>query len=233
MREETRLEPPPPRRLHAPWIDRGHDLSRVLALSDGIFAFAMTLLVLNLVLPSTVGVAPSTLPGAVWGLRYAFYAYLLSFFVIFFYWIGHQLVFEFIRSYDRALLQLNVLFLLCIAVNPFATEVLAVGTNAASVSVRDFAVTLYAVAQLAAGASLFAVWKYARGRKEHVPAATPASWDRYVSLRLAITPLVFAISIPIAWLVNPEVAQYSWALIFILHIAVRRRAGGPEGGPGG
>ncbi|HEV8050361.1 MAG TPA: TMEM175 family protein, partial [Thermoplasmata archaeon] len=98
-------------RLEAPWVFRGRDMGRILALSDGVFAFAMTLLVLGLVLPiGTSGGAVAayfqTQP-----FKTALYTYVLTFFVIGMWWQGHHLVFGYIQRYDRELIRLNSVFL--------------------------------------------------------------------------------------------------------------------------
>jgi uncharacterized membrane protein len=87
--------------------------SRIAALVDGIFAVAMTLLVLDLKLPE--GTKVSNDP-AVWRqlfeLTGRFSTYALSFIVLAIFWMGHRALFHFVRRVNREMLWLNVLFLL-------------------------------------------------------------------------------------------------------------------------
>lgn len=100
--------------------------SRIMALADGIFAVAMTLLVLDLKLPEGVKLATDA---EVWNqlvdLKDRFLIYALSFIVLGTYWIGHHFQFHLVRRVDRALLWLNLLFLLFITLLPFSTNLLS------------------------------------------------------------------------------------------------------------
>jgi uncharacterized membrane protein len=100
--------------------------SRIAALVDGIFAVAMTLLVLDLKLPE--GTKMSNDP-AVWRqlfeLTGRFSTYALSFIVLGIFWIGHHSLFHFVRRVSRDMLWLNLLFLLFITLLPFSTNLLS------------------------------------------------------------------------------------------------------------
>jgi uncharacterized membrane protein len=226
MASEERGGPPAGGRLrHAPWVDHGLDLSRLLALSDGVFAFAMTLLVLGLAIPA--GLQASGLGAVLQHLWGAFYAYVISFFVIYFYWQAHQILFRYIDSYDRRLLQLNGVFLFFIVLLPFVTTLISV------LSV-PLTVAMYALVQVAAGVALLGVWWDATYERRHVPKEMPATWIDYISFRSALSPIVFAISVPIAlWRV--DYAEASWLAVFAGQLLLRwRRAGrgGARTGPG-
>jgi uncharacterized membrane protein len=194
--------------LEPPWSQRGTDLSRLLALSDGIFAFAMTLLVLGIVLPA--GFHPGAVRNVLVGLQNSFLAYALSFFVIWFYWLAHNQVFSYIQGYDRRLQQLNVIFLAFIAIMPFVTNLLAAASS------QFLTVALYAGIQIAAGGTLTLLWVYATHHRRFVSSTLPSAWVEYVTLRSATGPLVFAASVGIA-LVNPVWGEYSWVSLFVLH----------------
>lgn len=210
-----------------PWVFRGSDMARILALSDGVFAFAMTLLVLGLALPA------ASRGGTISGgqipvyLRTAFvpavFAYILTFFVIGLWWQSHHLIFGYIREYDRTLVRANSVFLLTIAVLPFATIVLvAAGTNPVGVG-------FYAVTQVAAGLSLAGIWSYSSGRAGLVHERVPREWRGYLSRITLVTPVFFAVSIPVAVFV-PFVTdgftsgELVWLGAFIVPIAFRHKA---------
>jgi uncharacterized membrane protein len=212
-----------------PWVFGGGDMSRILALSDGVFAFAMTLLVLGLVLP--IGTSGS----GVWtyfktpAFSSAMYAYILTFFVIGLWWQGHHLIFGYIQRYDRVLVRANSVFLVTIAILPFATVVLnAAGDNPVGV---DF----FAVLQIITGLTLAALWRYASGPAQLVPDHLPATWRNYLSRITMVTPAVFAISIPFAFwsFHNVNAGEFVWVGAFVLPAAIRRQArGGWPRGPG-
>src|SRR5215212_1120494 len=102
---------------------KGDDTTRVMAFSDGVFAIAITLLVLNLkVPPITNGSGLFATLGEQWP---EFWAFLISFAVIGQLWIIHHSLFYYIVRYDRRLLWLNLLVLLCVSFMPFPTAILA------------------------------------------------------------------------------------------------------------
>jgi uncharacterized membrane protein len=98
---------------------RGYRIDRVLALSDGVFAFAVTLLVLDLAVPA---LSPGASSMDLWqGLSkeyISFFNYILSFFIAGVWWNGHNRIFEHIRDSNTALRMLNLFFLLWIALLP-------------------------------------------------------------------------------------------------------------------
>src|SRR5215467_3231249 len=103
--------------------DRKHDPTRVLALSDGVFAIAITLLVLEIHVPDLSG--GETLGQALQDVRPSFVAFLISFVVIAIAWAGHRDFFSLIRRTDRNLVWLNILYLLPISVLPFGAALMA------------------------------------------------------------------------------------------------------------
>lgn len=96
-------------------------IGRILALSDGVFAIALTLLVLEIAVPATT--SDARLPKALLGLWPRYIAYLLSFVVIARFWVTHRLTFRLIGCGDDTLVWLNLLLLMFVAFLPFPTAV--------------------------------------------------------------------------------------------------------------
>jgi uncharacterized membrane protein len=133
-------------------------LDRLRALGDGIFAFAMTVLVLDVRLPA--GQAPlegPSLLAALENLLPAAMACVLSFLVLCMYWIAHHNTFLVVARTNRSFVALSMLFLLCIAFVPFAASVLA---RAPRLSV---AIVLYGATLTATSLVLLALVQYALG----------------------------------------------------------------------
>jgi len=108
-----------------PKFVRGFEKNRLEALIDGIFAVALTLLVLDIKLPEGESFASNDeLWGRILGLERHFAIYVISFVVIGMYWISHHIQFHFIRYTDRRLIWLNMFFLLLISFVPFATDLM-------------------------------------------------------------------------------------------------------------
>ena len=101
-------------------------LDRLIFFSDGVFAIAITLLVLNVAIPVASQVSGSSdFVSLLLAALPRLFAYALSFFVIGAYWMAHQRTFHFIERYDRTLAWLNLVFLLFVALVPFPTGLIS------------------------------------------------------------------------------------------------------------
>lgn len=135
----------------------GKNRDRLAALSDGVFAFAMTLLVLDLRVPSAASVrAESDLWHALLQLAPRVIPYLMSFMTLGIFWIGQQTQINALKRTDRDLTWIHLAFLLPVTFVPFSTSLLA-----EFLSYRT-ALLVYWLNIVALGALLFATWKYAR-----------------------------------------------------------------------
>ncbi|HEY4829541.1 MAG TPA: TMEM175 family protein [Solirubrobacteraceae bacterium] len=97
--------------------------ARLEAFSDGVIAVAITLLVLNIDLPS---LSPGETLAHGLGRQWPVYAaYVVSFLTVGIIWINHHVMIGRLRETDRTILFLNLLLLMSIAVLPFATKLMA------------------------------------------------------------------------------------------------------------
>jgi uncharacterized membrane protein len=101
------------------------DTTRLEAFSDGVFAVAITLLVLDIPVPNPKTVPHDGLPGALATLWPHYLAYALSFAAILIMWINHHRMFRLIQRSDHTLLLLNGALLAVIVLVPFSTALLA------------------------------------------------------------------------------------------------------------
>ena len=99
------------------------ETGRVEAFSDGVFAIAMTLLVLNVKVPSAS--LPGQLGSLLWQQWPSYLAFIISFAFIGIMWVNHHRLFVHIRRIDHMLLVLNGALLLGVTAVPFPTAVLA------------------------------------------------------------------------------------------------------------
>jgi uncharacterized membrane protein len=183
------------------------DLPRLAALSDGVFAVAMTLLVATLPLPRT----PADLGAA--SLRDALLAVLpqlrdvaVSFFVAALYWLRHHDLVRALARCNSAVMWLNFLLLFGVVLTPLATHLLGAFPRGA------VTVDIYAANLAFIGTVLLIIWWYAI-RHEGLLKATIEPKDARRELRgLAASILVLLSSIPLAW-VNADIALWSWLLL--------------------
>lgn len=98
--------------------------NRLEALFDGIFAFAMTLLVTGFVIqPIPAPDALVELPARIAAMRPEFFSFLIAFFVLASFWLVHQRQFHFVRIIDPALVRITLFILAFTVLMPFTTNV--------------------------------------------------------------------------------------------------------------
>jgi len=131
-------------------------LGRLEAFSDGVFAIAITLLVLEIPVPS---VEHGELPDALLDQWPVYAAYVVSFAIIGIIWINHHAVFGYIERVDRGLLFLNLNLLLWVALIPWPTSLLAEYMQAGGTDERAAAL-VYALTMTFMGASFGGLWLY-------------------------------------------------------------------------
>lgn len=185
------------------------EFSRIVAFSDGVFAIAITLLVLQLEVPEHASGAD--LWPELWAQRQDVFAYAISFAVVGRFWLVHHRFFGEVIRFDNGLIALNLFYLAWIVLMPFSSQVLGDHGGA------EAAVVLYAanlVGVILAGSLLFS-YAHRGGLTRTSPEEIRANQRR--SLTIAA---FFLASIPIAFL-NPSLAPYCWLALFVSGTAGR------------
>ena len=189
-----------------------YSLGRILSMSDGVFAFAVTLLILDLTVPALQ-------PGATsWDLWDAlsegwvsFFSYLLSFFIAGIWWNSHHRTFSHIRVSNSTLRWLNLLFLLWIALLPFYTKILDEYID------LQLSVVLYATDGAAAGVFMAIIWWYASKNHRLIDKGVKDTEIRFGLQRNVIAPVFFGASIGLSF-IGIGIAIYSWGGMIIAYI---------------
>jgi uncharacterized membrane protein len=136
------------------------ETGRVEAFSDGVFAIAITLLILAVGIDQAL--AQGNLKHQLLHLWPAYIAYVVSFLTIGIMWANHQQIFRHFERVDRPLLLLNILLLMCISFTPFPTRVVA--EHAQNAGDRRAAAVLYGSTMTLTAICFFAVWFYGSRR---------------------------------------------------------------------
>lgn len=183
--------------------------ARLEAFSDGVFAVAITLLALNLVV---AGPGHGPLLQQLSEHWPAFIAYLISFFTIGIIWVNHHALVNNIAHVDRTLLFLNLLLLLFVVAIPFATSTMAEYLTDGSTDAR-VAMVLYILVFEAMSLCFAAIfgWSLGEGRTHH-PVPVEARLGAWV--RFAIGVVLYLIALAVAFLSAPA------ALVIVGLIAV-------------
>jgi uncharacterized membrane protein len=134
----------------------GQSVERLAALSDGLFAIAMTLLVLDLRVPASGAIhSDLDLWGALVALVPRFIPYFMSFLTLGIFWVGQQTQLNRFARSDRNLAWIHLGFLLAVSLMPFSTALLA-----EFITFR-LALVVYWLNVLLLGVVLFGSWRYA------------------------------------------------------------------------
>jgi uncharacterized membrane protein len=195
------------------WNDRGSDTERLVFFSDAVFAVALTLLVIDLRVPT--GATAATLPGKLGALWPQLLALLISFVVIASYWRGHHRIYHLIERYDRWLIALNFAFLLSIVLQPFTTSLTSAYGN------QPLVMGFYAGLLGVSGLLLTAIWVYAVWAKlvnEEVVTTRLAQF--YAARSLAPTAL-FLLSAALALVIEPLWVPWLWILLLPMQRVIR------------
>ena len=189
--------------------DEGADegIGRILALSDGVFAIALTLLILDIVLPARTN--DDNLGHALLHIWPRYLAYALSFLVIARFWVIHHQTFKLIVRDNTTLVWLNFLLLFFIAFLPFPTAVIGAHEGSAAAAV------LYAVAVCLTGASSAAYLWYATGGANLMRPDVGRGQIRAMRARSMSGPVFFALTVPVAAFVS-YLAEALWIFAFPL-----------------
>lgn len=187
----------------------GQNLDRIAALSDGLFAIAMTLLVLNLAIPAAATIHNEReLVHALAALLPRLIAYFMSFLTLGLLWIGqHTQLNHFARS-NRDLAWIQIAFLLSVSLMPFATDLLA------DFIVYRTALIIYWFNLFLMGSLLFASWIYAKRAgllKEDVTPDIIAGTER----RIVIAQTFYAVGTALCFL--PHLNTY-WSIAVIVAV---------------
>ena len=206
--------------------------NRIEALSDGIFAVAMTLLVFEFHVPALPHTASNILVApALLHLWPKFVTYAVSFLSLGVFWIGHHNMYHAVRRADRVLLGLSILFFMFVAFLPFSTSVLNAFMET-QVGLLFFGANLTIIGWL-----LFLQWAYATTQPGMMAEFVTPEHRSRVRFRFLLYPVVVTLTMLLCfWSVPISLAIYLLLLpAYVIPSAaqeVPRRRAGAESQPG-
>jgi uncharacterized membrane protein len=206
--------------------EAGSDQTRVLALTDGVFAIVITLLVLEIQVPELSG--GGRLAEALDQIRPSFIAFIISFVVVAIAWAGHRDLFALIRRADRELVWLNLMYLLPLCLIPFGASLLARSDG------ETVALQLYGGMLLLTSLTRLAIWLYATNRPHLLLVPIDRRSRRAGVAIVAIPGAAYALAIVVAE-VSPGISLLIYAMAPLLYIIAVTfiRSSAPTGSAGG
>ena len=192
-------------------ISGGLTTSRLEAFSDGVFAIAITILVLSIQVPNLSGIhSPEDFSRQVGELWPKFLTYFISFVVVGIYWVAHSATFHYIRRTNRPLFWLNLLYLMGVSFIPFPTALLG------SFYQYQLSIVIYAGTQVVTGGLFEIMVLYATYNGLSNGPIDPNFIQR-ASFRNLMGPALYLVAIVVSY-ISIEVSLVLLVVVLALYI---------------
>ncbi len=185
---------------------------RLKALADGVFAIAMTLLVLELGVEEIAKTsANKELIHGLLEMWPRFLIYGLSFLILGIFWVIHHVIFDAIKRNDTPLVWLNILFLMFVALIPFSTSLFG-KFGAKLITALIYGANMLLIFNLG-----WAIWAYATGKLRLVDSDLDPALIRGANLMGLVYTLIMIPAIGISF-INPIISFYVYIFIVVVFI---------------
>lgn len=182
---------------------------RIEALCDGVFAIIMTILVFDIKLPQPASERLLTDLPTIWP---GFLGYVVSFWVLGVYWLGHHAQYQHIRYANQNLHWLNFLFFAISGLIPFSTGLVTLHHD------QWLAVAIYGTNMVLIGVALYLHWLYATRHPILTDESLPPGVVVFGTIRCLFAPIWYAIAIVLG-LLNPRISWVLFAFVPIIYTA--------------
>jgi len=197
-------------------LDKSQDakllLDRLNALSDGVIAIVLTLLVLGIDLPEHHDFSVEGLVSFLGKVEYQVTVYAVSFVLIGSYWIQHNVMFHFFRFGCRGLTWLNLLFLFELTLLPFTTKLIGTYRN------EPLPLVVYGGVHILCGCTLAYMWWYANRLAPIVWPRIDRAIARSMLRRILSGPVVSLVAIGAAF-INARLAHVVFLTMPFFHLS--------------
>lgn len=187
-------------------LKKEFQLERMILFSDAVFAIAITLLALEIKVPSInrhtatdaqlLHSLDEQVPKIV--------GFLISFFFIGQYWMLHHRMFGYVKDYDRRLLWLNLIFLLAVVLMPFSTAFY----SEYIIALLKVPVIVYAANIIFLGIMNLVIWKHLINPKNNLTEGVTKEDKKYFTFRAVTIPVVFFIMAMVYLFIAPKTALW-------------------------
>ncbi len=190
--------------------------NRLEAIVDGIFAFAMTLLVTGLVVPRLSQTeAEERLADVLAGMQSEFVSFLVAFFVLASFWHMHNRQFQYVCRVDAGILRITLFILACVVLMPFSTDVSGDYSDVLA------AVALFHINMFSLGVFFLLHWWHLTRTPEITSVAISRREAANGTYRFLITPAISALGFGLS-LISPSSSMATYLLIIPCVAIVRR-----------
>lgn len=190
------------------------DKERILGFSDAVFSIAMTLLVLEVAIPTYRSVNESGTWGVLAERIPNFIGFVVSFFVTAFYWIDYLRISRYATSFDMKLLWINIFILFFVVLLPFSTAFYVNGIN----FIEPF--VFYSI-NLALIALMILIFIRVVAKKEKGKSGMNRSVRNWESMKMTNTTIIWILAALIAF-IEINIARVFFILIFVFNPIIDR-----------
>ncbi len=199
------------------FLKHTHTHDRLCAVSDGVYAFALTLLVLDLKVPEIPGI---TNPQLITDLAQQipnFFAYIIGFSVVAFFWMSHHRIFQSVTRCDGRALILNLIHLLFISLTPYGASLIGhyEGDRIATI--------VFSVNLGLASLSLIMLGQYVLAKEGWRTDEKGGIWVKVPLWAIYVGPGLALVSILVSF-VNLDIALLLWFLLPLRDLFIMLRA---------
>ena len=189
---------------------------RLEALTDGVFAIIMTILVFNVVVPELILFTEGDFASERLSAKFAdlwpdFLAYVISFSTLGAFWVAHHRVFRWILYVNRPLIWINISFLMVIGLVPFSTTLLTQYMHSQN------SIFVFSFNAILAGLLIYAIYYYVKRNTELVDKSVQALIEKSSSRRVLATVLTYSVSIIFSFIYLP-VSMFLLLLVLVPEI---------------
>jgi uncharacterized membrane protein len=206
-------------------VGKSFESGRIEAFSDGVFAIAITLLVLDISVPEGSFDHMWSAIGQQWP---SYLAYVTSFWTIGGLWIVHHGIFRRMRYADQTVLLMNLFLLMVVAFLPFPTKLMA---DALDHTGEHAAVLFYGATLFVISIAVTTLGRYAAGHPELVPEGTARDEVSHIASQTTPSLGFYGVVIALAFLA-PKAAAFGYLAVSIIAVLPRPTRFAPHRGGG-
>jgi uncharacterized membrane protein len=192
--------------------DHHHDKGRIEALSDGVIAIAITLLIIEVGVPHVE--EGQSLSRALWEQWPSYFGFALSFVAIGIMWMNHHNIFRDIDHADHTLVVINILVLMSISFLPFPTAVLAEYLR--DDDFRLTATLLYGGTLVVCAVFFNALWLYVSHNRRLIDPHVTDAHIRRRTQRFLLGPVLYTSSLALA-LISPWISLWVYVILAVIY----------------
>jgi len=193
---------------NVPNITSALNTFRIETLEDGVFAIAMTLLVLNLKIPETTDQSVFHSIVKIWPNLLTFFG---SFLLLGVYWFGHRTALHYIKNADHTFHWLGILILMFVSIVPFSASMIANYYH------DQGAIILYGLNLITISLTMYWQWYYATSGYRLIDKDLPAYVIRFAKNRFIFAPIAYLLAICFS-LVNSVIPLILYTILPVFYI---------------